>query len=854
MAARVGEGAQLELARAEGPGSPDPPPQPKAKPTRARRGRPKVTGHPRLVVAPGAQPPPCPVGALTLAALAEEIQSHRGGQAGPSQQRAVQGDRQTAEPASRRPALEGNGGQHGAASAETGEDTASRTRKKQQQQQPQQQPPQEEPRRESQPCSPAQSTLQPLASASPCTPGPEQFPLASCFLTDLAVHTVACLTDAGFSGTQATAACLSSTLEAHGTILRDKVQELVHGLHLQIHRFSEGRARRAALRVLCSLAVEHAQDVVHSLLSHSLPCDSSAVELWRGLSRNQRVNMMVLVQLLWKLKGHPRLPGSSPAGSDGTLQEPLAATRALGEMLAVAGCVGAMRGFYPQMLIALVTQLHQLARCPPDSLSKACGHPQSKGGHPHGHAHCAVEALKALLRADGGRMVVTCMEQAGGWERLSGPDTHLEGVLLLASAMVAHADHHLRGLFADLLPLLRSPDATRRLTAMAFFTGLLQSRPTVRLLRAGAILERLGAWQGDPEPSVRWLGLLGLGHMALHAGKVRHVEILLPALLGALGEADGRLVGAALGSLHRILLQPCGHSCTNSICLDVGARLWPLLDDVSGGAPDPAPLPPGPPGPPLLAHTSLTVPTTQVASPGTDPGPAHLSASSQGRDPVRCSAIGLFGTLVGRSPVPQFCAIRDLVLDSLVPLLLHLQDQSPDAAESAEWTLARCDRFLHWGLLEEIVTMAHYDSPEALSRTCQCLVQWYPGRVPGFLDQARGYLRSPQVPIRRAAGMFIGFLVHHTDAGTVREGLMDSLLHSLRELEWDPEASVRSTTHVTQHQLRLASQDWAARPGRFSPRRLLRPRGRPARPWPLYEEGPFKRRSRAGLWGSHMGA
>lgn len=38
--------------------------------------------------------------------------------------------------------------------------------------------------------------------------------------------------------------------------------------------------------------------------------------------------------------------------------------------------------------------------------------------------------------------------------------------------MVAHADHHLRGLFGNVLPQLRSPDDTQRLTAMAFFTGV----------------------------------------------------------------------------------------------------------------------------------------------------------------------------------------------------------------------------------------------------------------------------------------------------------------------------------------------------------------------------------------------
>lgn len=52
-----------------------------------------------------------------------------------------------------------------------------------------------------------------------------------------------------------------------------------------------------------------------------------------------------------------------------------------------------------------------------------------------------------------------------------GADTELP-FLPRRSAMVAHADHHLRGLFADLLPRLRSAHDTQRLTAMAFFTGV----------------------------------------------------------------------------------------------------------------------------------------------------------------------------------------------------------------------------------------------------------------------------------------------------------------------------------------------------------------------------------------------
>ncbi|XP_036904746.1 maestro heat-like repeat-containing protein family member 6 isoform X3 [Sturnira hondurensis] len=597
----------------------------------------------------------------------------------------------------------------------------------------------------------------PPAAREPCSPphaqdlapeGPQQPPQSSReerALSDLALYTAACLEEAGLSGTQVTALTLSSALEARGERLEDQVHALVRGLLAQVSGLAEGRPRRAALRVLSSLALEHSRDVVCALLPCSLPPDRAAAELWRSLSRNQRVNGHVLVQLLWALKG-----------AAGPKQEALAATRALGEMLSVSGCVGATRGFYPHLLLALVTQLHELAQGPraPDALEVWA---PSHRGPPRSHT----------------------------------------------SAMVAHADHHLRGLFADLLPRLRSTDDTQRLTAMAFFTGLLQSRPTTRLLQEEVILERLRAWQGDPEPTVRWLGLLGLGHLALNHGKtaqVRHVTVLLPALLGALGEGDVRLVGAALGALRRILLQP--RAPVRRLSTELGLRLPPLLDDA--------------------------------------------------RDSVRASATGLLGTLVRRGQgglrVGLRGPLRKLVLKSLVPLLLRLHDPSLDAAESSEWTLARCDRALRWGLLEEVVTVAHYDSPEALSHICHRLVQWYPSHVPGFLSQTQGYLRSPEDPLRRAAAMLIGFLVHHSSPSHISSDLLDSLFQGLGQLQSDRELAVVAVAQVSSQQVALLSRAQGCRQGLHFPSLRGSPT-RCSRPPPIYPDSPFRRRSLAGRWG-----
>ncbi|XP_047580736.1 maestro heat-like repeat-containing protein family member 6 isoform X2 [Lutra lutra] len=648
-------------------------------------------------------------------------------------------------------------------------------------------------------------------------------------LADLAAYTAACLEEAGLVGTQATALTLSSAPEARGQPLEAQVYALVSGLLAQVPSLAEGRPRRAALRVLSALAREHAREVVCALLRSSLPPDRAAAELWPSLSRNQCVNGQVLVQLLWALKDQ--------AGR---------------ELEALA------------LLLLLVTQLHQLARG-----VRAPGSPKGLGpsrpGPPHSHASCAVEALKALLTGDGGRMVVTCMEQAGGWRRLVGAHTHLEGVLLLASAMVAHADHHLRGLFANLLPQLRSPDDTQRLTAMAFFAGvsLLPTRPgrgaggvrpPSRALTAcppshpgSAAAESahgeapaggghpgaapglagrprahraLAGPAGPRPPGAEWRegegqgwgrrtgrGPRGAAHESLPP-QVRHVSRLLPALLRALGEGDARLVEAALGALGRLLLQP--GAPVRLLSAQLGPSLPRLLDDA--------------------------------------------------RESVRASAVGLLGTLVRRGRgglrVGLRGPLRKLVLQSVVPLLLRLQDPSREAAESSEWTLARCDQALRWGLLEDTVTVAHYDSPEALSRICHCLVQQYPSHTPSFLSQTQGYLRSPQTPLRWAAAVLLGFLVHHTSPGRVNQDLLDSLFQDLGQLQSDPEPAVVAAAHASTQQVALLARAQARprRPRLLCLRLHLLRSGlwhcrRPPRPPPVYPNSPFQPRSIIGRWG-----
>ncbi|EMP38858.1 hypothetical protein UY3_03898 [Chelonia mydas] len=132
---------------------------------------------------------------------------------------------------------------------------------------------------------------------------------------------------------------------------------------------------------------------------------------------------------------------------------------------------------------------------------------------------CAVEALKAVIKREKSSLMQS-VSLAGGWDLLSVPETYLEGVLLLARAIVKHHRSLDFAVFTKVSPLLHHGDDKQKLTAMALFTELLSTESTYVTLKQQYILGHLKNWHIDPSPTVRWLGLLGLGNVALHLQKV----------------------------------------------------------------------------------------------------------------------------------------------------------------------------------------------------------------------------------------------------------------------------------------------------------------------------------------------
>ncbi|XP_077679636.1 maestro heat-like repeat-containing protein family member 7 isoform X5 [Eretmochelys imbricata] len=117
------------------------------------------------------------------------------------------------------------------------------------------------------------------------------------------------------------------------------------------------------------------------------------------------------------------------------------------------------------------------------------------------------------------------------------------------------------------------------------------------------------------------------------------------------------------------------------------------------------------------------------------------------------------------------------------PLRLLFDDKCKNA-------LDECSQLLEWRLPKQVGNRkAWHNHQEDVDEICQYLVKTRQENVQRFLFQSQCYLSSTQPSLRRAAAMFIGFLVMHMDNMMEMKDL-DIISNALGGLIHDPEASV----------------------------------------------------------------
>ncbi|XP_024845042.1 maestro heat-like repeat-containing protein family member 7 isoform X2 [Bos taurus] len=526
---------------------------------------------------------------------------------------------------------------------------------------------------------------------------------------------------------------LSSVLEWYRHRALEVIPEIMHGIYAHLSHIQEPRAREVALLPVSLLASSFMTEVVVALLMCPLPLDSNGAEMWRQLIlRKPSCDVRDLLDLLLtSLKEKP----VTKKGRASIV--PLAAASGLCELLSVNSCMGRVRRIYPQLLLALLIQVHyHIGLSLPGRVASrkdAKKDAQTPGFIP---VRWVVKVVKTLLLKMGCSYEANFLEEQGGWELMGQAENHHRGVSLLARAMVHYSCQELCRILYLLIPLLERGDEKHKITATAFFVELLRMEQ-VRRIPEEYSLGRMAEGLSHRDPIMKVLSIRGLVILAQRTEKAAKVQALLPSMVKGLKSVDGLLVVEAVHNLKTIFKGQDRKLMDNSVYVEILQILLP-----------------------------------------------HFSDS---REDVRTSCINLYGKVVQKLRSPRTPAVEEQLISTLVPLLLTMQEGN---AKKCVKTLFRCSCFMAWELPKKAYSRKPWDNQQqTVAKICKYLVDTHRDSAFTFLSQGLEYAKSPRASLRKSSVMFIGSLVPCMES-SMTEDRMNEVKAALENLRHDPEASV----------------------------------------------------------------
>ncbi|MBZ3890897.1 Maestro heat-like repeat-containing protein family member 7 [Sciurus carolinensis] len=529
---------------------------------------------------------------------------------------------------------------------------------------------------------------------------------------------------------------LSSVLEWYRHRALEVIPEIMQGIYMQLSHIQEPRAREVALLPVSLLASSFMTEVVVALLMCPLPLDSNGAEMWRQLIlRKPSCDVRDLLDLLLtSLKEKP----VTKKGRASIV--PLAAASGLCELLSVNSCVCRVRRIYPQLLLALLIQVHYHiglnlpGRVVPRKDAKNDTEPPV-----FVPVRWVVKVVKTLLLKMGCSYEATSLEDQGGWELMGQAENHHRGVSLLARAMVHYSCQELCRILYLLIPLLERGDEKHKITATAFFVELLQMEQ-VRRIPEEYSLGRMVEGLSHRDPVMKVLSIRGLVILARRSEKTAKVQALLPSMVKGLKSVDGVLVVEAVHNLKTIFKGQDRKLVDSSVYVDMLQVLLP-----------------------------------------------HFSDS---REDVRLSCINIYGKVVQKLRSPRTQAMEEQMISTLVPLLLIMQEGNTKVGQKCVKTLFRCSCFMAWELPKKAYSRKPWDhQQQTVAKICKYLVNTHRDNAFTFLGQSLEYAKNSRASIRKSSVMFIGSLVPCMES-IMTEDWLSEVKGALENLRHDPEASV----------------------------------------------------------------
>uniref|UniRef100_A0A452VNG7 Maestro heat-like repeat-containing protein family member 7 n=1 Tax=Ursus maritimus TaxID=29073 RepID=A0A452VNG7_URSMA len=526
-----------------------------------------------------------------------------------------------------------------------------------------------------------------------------------------------------------------------------KVPEIIQYICHNMNSITETTAQGTIKRILYLLAQTYTNEVILTLFEMEDQSQRGVHKPWEILASFPKGYEVIMEFLLQKMTPHQKPKGQEP--SHGIEISPLIATRAIHELLLEPSRRMEVQTFFSSLFMALLFRISFLV-LEGDTENQD----QQRVTEWVDPVSSSMEALKTLMRSTGYGDYVSYVQKLGGWELLTSPERHYEGVTLLARTMVIKNCWHNRPIFSLIIRMLQEQDYTNHLPAFVFMTELLRCSGVAAVVDEGAI-RILADWFQYEEPATVKLLLQVVGIFAKHGNMVRG------------GAGGGRYAlkrschpGEQLKSPELHMLQPyvlnCCYSLDSDIVMETFTVLKCLAEHLS-----------------WQHSSSFFVQLTFTLGPFFEKESEHL----------RLAAFETYRALLAKVKRRMLVfPLRHQVLNLIVLLVAHLEDVNVSVAQVRGQALepglllpvppphnSSCRVFLSlqicrpalchtaailgWSRLK--VIFAEKDVWTIL----RALLEQEAEKAPWFLKQCMPLLKSPQAPIRQTAVRFAGTTV-----------------------------------------------------------------------------------------------
>uniref|UniRef100_A0A8C2VQM6 Maestro heat like repeat family member 5/pseudo n=1 Tax=Chinchilla lanigera TaxID=34839 RepID=A0A8C2VQM6_CHILA len=564
-------------------------------------------------------------------------------------------------------------------------------------------------------------------------------------LTDLIWTVIEGLGSTSTFRVQAAAELLLTVIQEHGAKLETtKIANIGRAIHSRLRTVHIPEAKENILHAITLLARDHTSELVAAFLDFSMPLDSHALRLWKALGAEYSISRLVLAVLLAWLQERPLFTSDGSLHSkEKTYLHSLAAMNTLHELQFMQEFQKVMQEAYPQLLLALLTQVHYVLEL---NLPKAKSLPgqQTQEAVLPSPQSTSLEALKSLLSTTGHWHDFAHLELQSAWEYFSSIGTYPQGVVLLARAMVQNHCRKIKAVLSQLLPSLQSREERERKVAILILMEFLYSPALLEVLPSQAARTVLAKSLCDTSPEVRVSSLQALGNILFHPEKESLLRAQLPHFLEGFFQKNEPVVVGIMSTVSEVLHR-LGTQGAGAQSLSVAINIQTFFDDE--------------------------------------------------RDRIRAAAMALFGDLVTSMAGGELSDLQTQVYRSMVPLLLHLKDQCPAVTTQAKFAFYRCAALLHWQprhvlfcilAWERSVSARHFLWTYLMTRSQQ--------EFSIHLAQALKYLHSGRHHMKTWAMLFIGYTICYFPQATsqmLSNGDINLLLHTFEDLKRDPAPSIQ---------------------------------------------------------------